>query len=490
MPSPVARQHVRTGCRTCKTRKVKCDEAKPACKRCISSRRVCGGYDNATLTWYRPAQLIAHDQREGQMFQFFAEIVGPSLSGSMDSYFWTHLVMQFSHFQPMVRHAVLAIGSLYQDIYKCGHISRQSAFAVDHYNEALKQTASLDNEQLILLLCVLFICIEYLQGNIDAALQHTRYGIVILNESSCPPWTREHLLPIFHRLSLIPMFGNAKSMCLPKMRGLDASMPATFGSVSEAQAAIDSLTAQVLDVMLGSSDVEKYKLAIMMDEWDCRVHKLEATTPISLMDGYAICGTRIKHQIAKIHLETPRQHTELWFDQYLNAFQYVVDLAGKASQLRTLMRRQQTSQSGTPLFTFEVCFLPLLFFVICKCRQLETRLQGLRWMAQLGPVKEGLFDASTLYQVLRQLIEVEHNISLDGVDHNPTYNRDRPPNRSRSGNLPPEEKRIFAVSMNHELEFVSNKQQNNASYRRQVSFHMRTSEGQVYTQKEYINGTL
>lgn len=154
------------------------------------------------------------------------------------------------------------------------------------------------------------------------------------------------------------------------------------------------------------------------------------------------------------------------------------------------MRRQQTSQSGTPLFTFEVCFLPLLFFVICKCRQLETRLQGLRWMAQLGPVKEGLFDASTLYQVLRQLIEVEHKISLDGAAHNPTYNRDRPPNRSRSGNLPPEEKIIFAVSMNHELEFVSNKQQNNASYRRQVSFHVRTSEGQVYTQKEYINGTL
>lgn len=95
--------------------------------------------------------------------------------------------MQFSHLQPMVRHAVLAIGSLYQDIHKCGHIGRQSTFAVDHYNEALKRTASLDNEQLILLLCVLFICIEYLQGNIDAALQHTRYGIVILNESSCPP---------------------------------------------------------------------------------------------------------------------------------------------------------------------------------------------------------------------------------------------------------------------------------------------------------------
>lgn len=107
-----------------------------------------------------------------------------------------------------------------------------------------------------------------------------------------------------------------------------------------------------------------------------------------------------------------------------------------------------------------------------KCRQLETRLRGLQWMTQLGPVKEGLFDASTLYQVLRQLIEVEHNISLDGVDHNPTYNREQPPDRSMSGNLPPEEKRIFSVSINQKLEVISNKEQDNPS------------------QKVYINGTL
>ncbi|UPK91864.1 hypothetical protein LCI18_002799 [Fusarium solani-melongenae] len=489
MPSPMVRQHARTGCRTCKTRKVKCDEAKPACKRCVSSRRVCGGYDSSALTWYRPAQLVAHDQREGQTFQFFGEIAGPSLSGPMDSYFWTHLVMQFSHFQPMVRHAVLALGSLYQDFYKCGRISRPSTFAVGHYNEAVKQTVSVDNEQLILLLCVMFICIEYLQGNIDAALQHIRHGTMILNESSCSLWTRDHLLPIFHRLSLIPMFGDAKSICLPRMGGLDASMPVSFGSVSEAQAAIDSLAAQVLDVMPSSCHAEKDRLAIMMDEWDCRVHELQATTPMSLMDGYAICGMRIKHEIAKIHLKTPRQHTELWFDQYLDAFQYVVDLAERASQHRIRLRHHQTSQSTAPIFTFEACLLPLLFFAVSKCRQLDTRLQGLRLMAQPGPVKEGLFDASTLYQVVRRIIEVEHNISLDRVNHDHTNNQDQPPGRP-SGNLPLEEKRIFAVSISHDVEVVSSKQQDKASYKRQVSFYMRTYEGQVYTQTEFINGTL
>ncbi|KIW00832.1 uncharacterized protein PV09_07592 [Verruconis gallopava] len=35
---------VKTACRTCKVRKVKCDEARPACNRCIKSGRSCEGY--------------------------------------------------------------------------------------------------------------------------------------------------------------------------------------------------------------------------------------------------------------------------------------------------------------------------------------------------------------------------------------------------------------------------------------------------------------
>ncbi|EFQ26013.1 hypothetical protein CGRA01v4_14432 [Colletotrichum graminicola] len=36
---------VRTGCKTCKIRRVKCDEARPICERCHKARIVCDGYD-------------------------------------------------------------------------------------------------------------------------------------------------------------------------------------------------------------------------------------------------------------------------------------------------------------------------------------------------------------------------------------------------------------------------------------------------------------
>ncbi|KAI0977255.1 hypothetical protein F4678DRAFT_7690 [Xylaria arbuscula] len=40
----------RTGCLTCKRRKVKCDEAKPACARCLRSGHRCAGYEEAGVS--------------------------------------------------------------------------------------------------------------------------------------------------------------------------------------------------------------------------------------------------------------------------------------------------------------------------------------------------------------------------------------------------------------------------------------------------------
>ncbi|CAK7206051.1 hypothetical protein SEUCBS139899_008834 [Sporothrix eucalyptigena] len=41
---PQRRGKVKTGCGTCRTRKVKCDEAKPSCQKCVSTGRTCDGY--------------------------------------------------------------------------------------------------------------------------------------------------------------------------------------------------------------------------------------------------------------------------------------------------------------------------------------------------------------------------------------------------------------------------------------------------------------
>lgn len=37
------KKRTKTGCQTCRTRRIKCDEGKPECNNCLKSKRVCGG---------------------------------------------------------------------------------------------------------------------------------------------------------------------------------------------------------------------------------------------------------------------------------------------------------------------------------------------------------------------------------------------------------------------------------------------------------------
>ncbi|KAF5681353.1 hypothetical protein FDENT_8124 [Fusarium denticulatum] len=475
MPLPIPRHHVKTGCRTCKARKIKCDEAKPSCKRCVSSRRVCGGYQGtASLTCYRPNQLSARDQREGRAFQFFTEMVGPVLSGPTDSYFWTHLVMQFSHFEPTMRHAVLSISSLYEEFARGSRITRQicgSTYAVDNYNAAIKHVKSASDEQMILVICVLFICIEYLQGDFNAAMQHCRHGIMILNNSSRPEWMCKYLVPIFRRLSITPFFfgGGKPPTPLPQLIGFGLPMPAKFSDTQEAQTAIDDLLIRIMGCLNDGND-DRVTLASLLDEWDSKMNDLEQELPpFATVDKYGICGMRFKHKMAKIYIQQPKSHTEMWWDQHIAIFRDAVKLAEQAFLLSTAPGYQRLRSS----FSFEMSWLPMLFFIVLKCRDLEIRHIALSWLAQLGTAKEGLFDVGTLYRVGRRLIELEHDVSLDDTAE------------MVSTVVPPEERRYFAIPIKHELEVIS-EQDGTVRYRRQAKFLTKDKEGNVIGREEYI----
>lgn len=84
------RQRTFTGCRTCRRRRVKCDERKPTCRYCERLKLECEGYD-ALLQWLRPIESTrlwtdeedeaggsAEDQRQSRR-QLFSGQPGPCL---------------------------------------------------------------------------------------------------------------------------------------------------------------------------------------------------------------------------------------------------------------------------------------------------------------------------------------------------------------------------------------------------------------------------
>jgi hypothetical protein len=119
-------------------RRVKCDEERPSCKRCIKFGTHCDGYANqdykfvttikprplraAGLSLYAPSVGLPLNEQEMKYFQDFIQDSSLGHQGRCfvsqhqllfsDSFFWNGIVLQESHATACARHAVVALGAL------------------------------------------------------------------------------------------------------------------------------------------------------------------------------------------------------------------------------------------------------------------------------------------------------------------------------------------------------------------------------------------
>lgn len=208
--------HVKSGCKTCKIRHVKCDEERPACHKCRSTGRTCDGYetqngaskslrnDNAqsfpvpttskALTILpNPSISITGTNEERRSFAFFCHQTGQQLFTALNITKIHQIILQASHCDEAVRSAVIALGSIGErlSINNLLTLDNEQAnachdFANLQYYKALKrlrERLSNDSEgatNLATILCFLFTVFEFLQGNDTASLIHLRSGLNIL----------------------------------------------------------------------------------------------------------------------------------------------------------------------------------------------------------------------------------------------------------------------------------------------------------------------
>ncbi|KAI0836544.1 hypothetical protein F5Y06DRAFT_273718 [Hypoxylon sp. FL0890] len=491
---------VRTGCLTCKVRKVKCDEGKPNCQRCVSTGRKCDGYavppSSSSLSWHRPRHLFPNvdDASERRALQFFCQAAGPSLSGPMDPYFWTHLVMQFSTFEPAVRHSVVAISSLYEQMHsnpRSVQLLADNKLAICHYNSAIRELKSKENEPLVLLVCILFICVEFLLGNREAAIQHCKHGVLILeNVESSYPWTKQYLSPIFRRLSLFPFFFAPDSTSFPKLIGLNDKVPASFESIEEAQYYLDGITTRTVHlVRLGdcyrlgdmrnrpvSSDLlsEQGKIKCLLDGWSSRFTDFRERSSTPEIPQEMLCNIDLRYEVARIWTDTTFEYNESVYDKYLDKFRWMV---ARAAGLQS----SKVSGPDTPKFIFEMGFVPLLFYIVIKCRCLTTRLQALSLMRTLGIHRENLWEVPIMHATGRRIVEVEHGLSFD--------EKGRPSTSARWPGLPPDELRV-RDSTTDSTQIVQIDARGREVLGRMAGLFRRTPEGSIYIQSDFIAETL
>ena len=196
---------------------MKCDEAKPECRRCSSTGRRCDGYtttpdarpsEKQQLVRVKPTPAkgltfgIEYNALEKRTFDFFRSKTAPCMSGYFQDPVWERLALQASYTEPVIRHAINAVAALHEE--RClradaaktnSELNLKTDFPVHQYAKALaglqQLLASGKLSINVVLICAL-LCIHYeaLQERFIPALTHADNAMRLLDPAG--PKHRNH----------------------------------------------------------------------------------------------------------------------------------------------------------------------------------------------------------------------------------------------------------------------------------------------------------
>ncbi|KAF4772846.1 hypothetical protein HER10_EVM0000647 [Colletotrichum scovillei] len=205
---------VKSGCKTCRIRKVKCDETRPACRRCVTTGRTCDEYGIWSSRTRSPAPFMSQQassislrnirtsvsglsDAEKRLYEWFSRRTIAKLAGIFDSAFWDTIVLQTSSREPAVMHAILALASVHKhqmtdaasvpNQLVSPSLDVQERSTLQHYNKSivlLRERLALNNPmsaQVALVSCILYICLEYMRKRFKAGHSHLNHGLNLLS---------------------------------------------------------------------------------------------------------------------------------------------------------------------------------------------------------------------------------------------------------------------------------------------------------------------
>ncbi|KAK1996551.1 hypothetical protein LX36DRAFT_580167 [Colletotrichum falcatum] len=323
------------------------------------------------------------------------------------------------------------------------------AFPQSHEDDGDEEQSHHNDVEVVLSCCILFIATEFLRGSLDEAMQHLANGINILNNvdySELDQTTLDDIVPKFHRLSIIQLcyydkpnfpslnlqhglgsrynlgpFDRSSSIHLPK-RAVDPIILDAIRYVRSADpgSQTDSRLASRGPVL----SEEQKSICASLDRWHAaflafvEFPRKPADPPLPKHQGLICAGTEMKYQAAKICISVCRSHDESVYDCFKDMFRRIVTLARLILDSSCSDDDDDAANNETPAefkFDFTTSYLPLLEFVIAKCRWLDIRYEAwliVRALAAAGraPARDGL-----LLLVGQRMIEREHNVKIDEV---------------------------------------------------------------------------
>jgi len=127
-------------------------------------------------------------QRERRTFEHYFYRGASSIAGALDLRFWKDIVLQLTSLEPAVWDAVIAVSALYETLTpSLDPVSNdvEKNEAPSWYSRSMMSVRKLieqnrANQEIAIVTCVLYICIEILQGHMSEALQLYEHGVSLI----------------------------------------------------------------------------------------------------------------------------------------------------------------------------------------------------------------------------------------------------------------------------------------------------------------------
>lgn len=438
---------VKTGCSTCKSRHLKCDETHPICLRCIRSGFHCGYNDTATkqtpprrFVHYIPAiqsstaPCLTKASEELRGHEYFRLRTATSLVYPFTNDLWSRHLLLLAEYEPAIGYALAAFGLAHQH-FDCGGTSLPDT-ALRLYNESIKLVVQRWTEQVAaepevaIASSLVFVCLELLRGCFRSAISIVASANRLLTEvdTGSKPWSeaklpvdevRHHLVRLTTQLVDVGGFVDEQEDYRQHSEAA-YPIPLRFRHAGEAMGTLGYIYNHVLDV---HTRIEQNGPdASLQNDWKYLVAEMQqirgdyhrwlgtfwtfqadyahdrwtpnASSAIAILD-------MLSHLVG-IMVDLDLLKPEEDYDRHMPAFKAIVDRA--ESQLKG-------SGSGAPvrpLFSLTTAYVGPLYMVAARCRNSNIRHRALSLLRSCQR-REGMWDSKVVAGIAEKIIALEES---------------------------------------------------------------------------------
>ncbi|OJJ51798.1 hypothetical protein ASPZODRAFT_468409 [Penicilliopsis zonata CBS 506.65] len=466
----------RAGCKTCKIRRVKCGEEKPHCVRCTSTGRTCEYSDtnNARALSLLDQRLSLSPNtvwRERRAFAYYFQCAAQYVGGELDVDFWRTVVPQVCRTEPAVWDAIIAMSVLIENPEHSQQQQRrrpQDALAwYARSVSAVRQRLERGGLDLLvgLISCTLFICIESLQGGIEAAVRLYGQGVRLIlalraqiagrgvsgSAINAASLLEETIVPIFTRMGMLAL---ATSTAPAGGLRQDIKGPTAFlSSLKAARETIVALAneAQILQTAcndyrqressfwrLSPELIDRQKiLSASLQSWHKaftdlagRKRDILSLSPSSMVSTSALLLAY--YEMLVVSLATCVSPLQTATDAYIPRFQTIVD------QCRIALDASMRPDGTQPPLSLDVGVSLPLWFTSLRCREPQIRRAALALLRR-APLVQGFYQCIPAASLGERIMALEER---HGKSMRLPGNNDNNDNNDRPDPLIPEEARF------------------------------------------------